>query len=268
MATGESYDEFVDKFKTKKTTDDCYTPENIYEAVANYVSKKYRVDESHFVRPFYPGGDYEHYDYKPDDIVVDNPPFSILAKIISFYMEHGIPFFLFAPGLTTLSSSSSSSCMAICVGVTLEYENTAKVSTSFVTNLEPAGVRSDPELYRLLEEANKINYRKKHRSLPKYKYPTNVITASDLIKMSKYGVDLKIDSSSLIPINSLDSMKPYKKTIFGKGRLMSSAAAAAAAAAATACRSDDVIIWELSDRERQLIAELDAKNSEEESDEL
>lgn len=260
MATGESYDEFVDKFKTKKTTDDCYTPENIYEAVANYVSKKYRVDESHFVRPFYPGGDYEHYDYKPDDIVVDNPPFSILAKIITFYMEHGIPFFLFAPGLITMSSSSS--CMAICVGVALEYENTAKVSTSFVTNLEPAGVRSDPELYRLLDEANKVNYRKKHRRLPKYKYPTNVITASDLIKMSKYGVDLKIDDSHLIPISALDSMKPYKKCIFGKGKLMDSAAAAAA------CCTDDVIIWELSDRERQLIAEMDAKNSEEESDEL
>lgn len=29
----EDYKAFVDKFKPKKTTDDCYTPANIYEAV-------------------------------------------------------------------------------------------------------------------------------------------------------------------------------------------------------------------------------------------
>ena len=27
------YQAFVDKFKPKKTTDDCYTPENIYKVV-------------------------------------------------------------------------------------------------------------------------------------------------------------------------------------------------------------------------------------------
>lgn len=30
----DTYDEFVDKFRVKKTTDDCYTPDNIYEVVA------------------------------------------------------------------------------------------------------------------------------------------------------------------------------------------------------------------------------------------
>ena len=33
MARGESYEEFVEKFKIKKTTDDCYTPKNVYEIV-------------------------------------------------------------------------------------------------------------------------------------------------------------------------------------------------------------------------------------------
>ena len=32
MARNENYEEFVDKFKTKLTTDDCYTPENITES--------------------------------------------------------------------------------------------------------------------------------------------------------------------------------------------------------------------------------------------
>lgn len=30
----DEYNEFVDKFKPKKTTDDCYTPDNVYEAAA------------------------------------------------------------------------------------------------------------------------------------------------------------------------------------------------------------------------------------------
>ena len=51
------YKEFEDKFKPKKTTDDCYTPDNIYETVADYVATRFKVDRNKFVRPFYPGGD-------------------------------------------------------------------------------------------------------------------------------------------------------------------------------------------------------------------
>ena len=29
----QEYFDFVEKFKPKKTTDDCYTPENVYEAI-------------------------------------------------------------------------------------------------------------------------------------------------------------------------------------------------------------------------------------------
>ena len=49
------YKEFEDKFKPKKTTDDCYTPNNIYETVADYVATRFKVDRNKFVRPFYPG---------------------------------------------------------------------------------------------------------------------------------------------------------------------------------------------------------------------
>lgn len=30
---GDEYRAFVDKFKPRKTTDDCYTPDNVYQAV-------------------------------------------------------------------------------------------------------------------------------------------------------------------------------------------------------------------------------------------
>lgn len=31
------YQQFVDKFKAKKTTDDCYTPQSVYNIVMNWV---------------------------------------------------------------------------------------------------------------------------------------------------------------------------------------------------------------------------------------
>ena len=37
-ATQAQYTAFVDKFKPKLTTDDCYTPENVYDAVADWVA--------------------------------------------------------------------------------------------------------------------------------------------------------------------------------------------------------------------------------------
>jgi hypothetical protein len=97
MAAGETYEEFTEKFKPKKTTDDCYTPPSIYAVIRDWACKEYGIDPAKIVRPFYPGGDYEHYDYPEGAVVLDNPPFSILSKICTFYLDRGIPFFLFAP---------------------------------------------------------------------------------------------------------------------------------------------------------------------------
>ena len=67
----EEYRAFVEKFKPKKTTDDCYTPENIYEAVAGWVCEEYGTDREKFVRPFWPGADYRLREYADGEIVVD-----------------------------------------------------------------------------------------------------------------------------------------------------------------------------------------------------
>ena len=56
----EKYKAFVDKFKPKKTTDDCYTPPYIYDAVKDWAVKEYGLEGRPIVRPFYPGGDYEN----------------------------------------------------------------------------------------------------------------------------------------------------------------------------------------------------------------
>lgn len=93
MARGESYEQFLEKFKPKKTTDDCYTPDNVYEVVKSWAVKRYGITER-IMRPFYPGGDFEKEDYT-GAVVIDNPPFSIFAKIIDFYLENGVKFFPF-----------------------------------------------------------------------------------------------------------------------------------------------------------------------------
>ena len=103
MSKGETYDEFVEKFKPKKTTDDCMTPELVYKAVLDFVTEKYGVDRSSVIRPFWPGGDYQSEDYT-GKVVVDNPPFSILKQIVNFFDDRKIPFFLFANGLTCINT--------------------------------------------------------------------------------------------------------------------------------------------------------------------
>lgn len=42
----DEYAEFLQKFERKKTTDDCYTPENIYGAVLYWASRRYGFDKT------------------------------------------------------------------------------------------------------------------------------------------------------------------------------------------------------------------------------
>ena len=76
------YQAFVDKFKEAKTTDDCYTPPEIYDEIADWVAEEYGYQREKFLRPFKPGGDYQREEYPEGCAVVDNPPFSILASIV------------------------------------------------------------------------------------------------------------------------------------------------------------------------------------------
>lgn len=250
------YDAFIEKFKPKKTTDDCYTPPLVYEAVKNWVCAEYGIDPESIVRPFYPGGDYERYEYSDGCVVLDNPPFSILSKIISFYNSRGIKFFLFAPALTLLSPVCDGYC-GIAVGASITYENGAKVSTSFATNLESDVARTSPELYKIITEENKKNERKLHRELPKYDYPDNVITATFLQKLSKYGISFSVPKNESVRISALDMQKREQKTIFGKGLLCSDRVAAEKAAAEkAAAEKENKVIWSISERERKIIEDF------------
>ena len=55
------YESYVAKFREgPKTTDDAYTPKDVYEAVLQYVGEVYDMTGKQVIRPFYPGGDYEN----------------------------------------------------------------------------------------------------------------------------------------------------------------------------------------------------------------
>ena len=263
----EEYQQFLDKFKLKKTTDDCYTPELVYEAVADWVAKEYGLNRRNFVRPFYPGGDYQKEKYPKDCIVLDNPPFSILAEILTYYKERGVKFFLFAPHLTLFSSSSSSS--ALVIGVTITYENGANVNTSFLTNLEPDEVRarSCPSLYAAVKTANDANLSQMRKEFPKYAYDHHVVTTPMLSPFSRLGIDFVLTKSETVAISQLDAQKESGKAIYGKGYLISDRLfaerekaerekAEREKAEREKAEREKAERWELSDREKAIIKKL------------
>ena len=251
------YEGFVEKFKPKKTTDDCYTPPIVYDAVAEWVANEYGLEKADFCRPFYPGGDYEHFDYD-GRIVVDNPPFSILSQIAKNYITRGVRFFLFAPTLSGLVRYSDF-CTALAVGVDITYENGATITTSFITNLELDNIRmrTPPTIYKAVQEANARNRQEQKKQLPKYSYPLSVVSAAAVYPYSKYGIDFVITRDESVRITSLDSQRKAGKTIFGCGLLISDRLKAEREKAEREkAEREKAERWELSERELNIIAAL------------
>lgn len=245
------YEEFVEKFQPKLTTDDCYTPDAVYAAVKEWAVREYGLEGREIVRPFWPGADYENCDYPGGCVVIDNPPFSILSKIKGFYKERGIDFFLFAPHLTLFSGGGRSGERFVVTGAAITYENGAKVNTSFVTNLDANFIRTAPELKQAVEAASRGGG--KAKKLPKYIYPHTVISAALLEKIAD--VDFKLDERDCAFIRALDSQRKEKKAIFGSGFLVSQSKAAELRAAELRAAMD-VTEWELSEAEKATISKL------------
>ena len=215
----DDYEGFVNKFKPKKTTDDCYTPDWVYEFVKTWVNDNIMsLDGYNIVRPFYPGGDYENYDYKPNDIVIDNPPFSILAKIRRFYCNNGIRYFLFAPALTLASSAMSEKETFICAHLDVTYENGAVVRTSFITNLsEQGGIWVAGGMYKEFSELAKRKKEKEKREIRKLSYPHEVATPANLGRLVVRGIEMRIPAKEYVRISAMDCQRAEKQGIFGGG---------------------------------------------------
>lgn len=262
----DDYDSFVKKFEAKKTTDDCYTPPEIYDLIRNYVCEIAHIDPRRkIVRPFYPNGDYETFDYPANCVVIDNPPFSILTKIVRFYVDRGIDFFLFAPHLT-LFSIDAPVCHLV-VGASITYENGANVRTSFLSNLfGDILIAGDADLYERITAKNNELKARKIPFLPSYVYPANVLTVSDVHALVLGGVSICYKADEIKHIRVLDAQRNHKKAIFGGGYLISDNAtmrhgfckeiADRNRVEALNAKTKEVIVWELSEREKKIISTL------------
>ncbi len=262
------YQEFEAKFKPKRTTDDCYTPSEIYDVILKWVQAKcQQIAGLKVVRPFYPGGDYTKEDYT-DAVVIDNPPFSILAEIKRFYHHHKIPYFLFAPALTLFASDVKGSNYIIA-NTNITYANGANVRTGFVSNLFGSkAIILAPDLMQEIDEVERK--RKGANSFPTYAYPKNVISSALLNKHVNAGVEMEIDRSEVAFIRKLDSQEASGKAIFGAGFLVSDGVANRLEERFVKCKELNAsktseVEWQLSDREKLIIKLL---GTPEDSDEL
>lgn len=167
----QTYEEFCQKFEPKKTSDDCYTPAPVFDAIAEWAAKEYGFPLFAVVRPFWPGADYKNAEYPDGCVVVDNPPFSILSDIVDFYQSRKISFFLFGPSLT-LTAYARHGVTIIITDADIVYENKAKIKTGFLTNLDAENIiRTAPDLCARIKEAVEAYTKETRRELPKYKLP-------------------------------------------------------------------------------------------------
>ena len=249
------YESYVAKFQNnEKTTDDTYTPPDIYEAVLDYVRSIYPMEGKEVLRPFYPGGDYEHAEYPEDGVVIDNPPFSMFTNICKFYSQRRIPFFIFGPGLTIFSCLKY--CSVVVIAPNIEFSNGAKIHCNFATNLiGDTLVTISPELSKAIaacpSQPRKANF-------TKYQYPKELLGVTDLQTMAKGNLPFSVNRDEAVIIRNIDN-HPKKSSLYGDHLLISEAAAVKAAAvkaAAVKAAAVKAIPIILSERERAIIDNL------------
>lgn len=203
----EEYRRFTDKFKADiihaKTTDDCYTPEEVYEVVFSHCVDTYGIDPEKVVRPFYPGGDYKKHDYSGGKVVIDNPPFSISSEIIDFYLENKIPFFLFTNG-KTIYGKMKNDVRIVVVQEPVIFNNGASVNIGFVTNLDESGIEYNLNIGREIKRSQGVKREKRTT----HKYPENILCLGHYHSKLKE-TDLFIPKKNLTYTQKAGNIKIY-----------------------------------------------------------
>ena len=241
------------------TTDDCFTPEAVYEAVLDWAKHEYGIGpDTRILRPFWPDGDYQQEDYGGDCVVIDNPPFSIISQIVRWYEARGVKYFLFAPGMMLFSVIKSHADVGcVIIHGSIEYLNGAKVATGFVTNLSDARVHVSPQLSRAVREAQKQGRPNNAQTARKrIAWPDEIISAATLKMIAPY-TELKIGRDECARITKPDNTKTE---IFGGGMLVSERIAARVKAARAEAAAKGAEHIELSEREREIVRRLSAKD--------
>ena len=211
------YRDFVEKFKPKLTTDDCFTPPKVFEAVEQWVRKTFSVTEEN-VRPFKPNGDYQKENYS-GKVVIDNPPFSILSEICRWFVANGVKFFLFAPHLTLFGSARDLKLTRVITDSTVVYDNGAVVKTAFLTNMADSNIAifCSGELGSAIAEAQPSNA----KELERYNRPKNCKMVTDFGYVAKAGDDVTFNYSEIEFVQNLEELKTMGNGLYGGGVLVS-----------------------------------------------
>ena len=203
------------------TSDECYTPPAVYDTVLDYAVERYNLQGKHIVRPFIPGGDYQKYVYGKNDVVIDNPPFSITTKTVNWYIDHNIPFFLFINGLygVSLSRKLHGKVTVIVTNASVSFyhkPNNKVIRLGFVTNMEPKNIiiRGDATL------TNRLNGLVKKKSFKRYHYPDNFLKNNDILAALQRNVELKLTTDNCWFEDNLDYHKSRRLSVFGGGYLV------------------------------------------------
>ena len=209
------------------STDECYTPPAVYDTVLDYAVDRYGLQDKHIVRPFIPGGDYQRYVYDENDVVIDNPPFSMTTKITKWYINHDIPFFLFINGLygVSLSRGLHGKATVIVTNANVSFYNKGsekRIKLGFVTNLEPKNIiiRGDATLTK------RLNGLVKKKSFKRFHYPENFLKNNDILAALQRNVELKLTTDNCLFEDNLDyhkaqmHAKPQRFGVFGGGYLV------------------------------------------------
>ncbi len=246
----DDYEAFIEKFEPKATTDDCFTPPGVYEIVLDWITKNIcDITKNEVVRPFFPEGDYQKFDYPKECIVIDNPPFSIYTEIVRFYVKKRIKFFLFGPNLS-LFTPGITDVTYIVANASIIYENGASVSTGFVTNL----IKGDDLIWVDGKMREAIQKLQKKDEQEKYAWPANVISSALLGKLcNNPNCALKILRKEVARVKNLDWCKERGKGLYGSGFLLSNIAAERVAAERVAA---EVV---LSEREQNIVRKLNGE---------
>ena len=251
----EEYRKFVEKFDkdAEKTTDDCYTPQDVYECVRDYFIEEGVIPKgAKLVRPFYPGGDYEREEYPDGCVVYDNPPFSIITQIVKYYQDKGIKFLLYCPALTSIGLSRYATLIALDFYVI--YENGAGVETFLITNLYDENICIKSLNSELSSRVKSLpSQQRDTHKLQQYSTPPEVVDIKAVKYISSYGVPMTWYRNKLKLINNLQGYRDIDKKAFGSIYLQAQAQAQA--------QAQKRVMIELSSEEQEIVNEL-SKNDE------
>ena len=200
-------------------SDEHYTPKAVYEAVKDWAVKQYHLENKNVVRPFWPGADYQKYDYQPNDVVIDNPPFSIQQAIVDWYLDREIPFFLFVDGKSLSLLAKQRGVTYVVVNQKIYYDHSnIRVKTNFLTNLEPENLaHTAPDLAKAIASVNNPN---RQKGVSSYIYPRNLLRFSELDRICANGYNYVVPRNEGKFVRELEEQQPIGKTIFGGGVLV------------------------------------------------